>query len=137
LVANSLRCATIVPPALPEWRSEYRHAEFSADGDNAVLQQAAHGRSLFAPLWIDLDPKRAKRPITWRRLTVAENLEIVGRDIAAAYRIQAGREQWLVYRSLAPAGNRSVLGFNTLSSFVVARILPCGLTEEILAIDPS
>jgi hypothetical protein len=135
LVANARRRATIVPPALPEWRSEFRHAELSADKGNLKLEQGALGRSLYAPLWIDLDPKRLRRPLTWRRLTVAENLNIVSRDVAAAYRIQAGREQWLIYHSLAPAANRSVLGLNTLSSFVAARILPNGLTDEILAIE--
>jgi len=135
LVANRRRRSTIVPLALPEWRSEFRHAELSADNGNLKLDQAALGQSLYAPLWIDLDPKRLKRPLTWRRLTVAENLAIVSRDVAAAYRIQAGRDQWLIYRSLAPGANRSVLGLNTLSSFVAARILPTGLTDEILAIE--
>ena len=135
LVANSRRRATIVPPALPEWRSEFRHAELSANNGNLTLDQAALGRSLYSPLWIDLDQKRLQRPLTWRRLTVAENLDIVGRDVAAAYRVQAGRDQWLIYRSLAPAANRSVLGLNTLSSFVAARILSTGLTQEIVEIE--
>jgi hypothetical protein len=44
-----------------------------------------------------------KRPLTWRRITVAENLALVPREVAAAYRVQVGREQWLFYRSLAAA----------------------------------
>src|SRR5262249_27676705 len=81
------------------------------------------------------DPRRQRRPLTWRRLTVAENLGIVPRDVATAYRIQVGHEQWLVYRSLAKTGNRSVLGHNTLASFACSRILASGETDEILAIE--
>ena len=35
--------------------------------------------------------------------------EIVAADVAVGYRAQAGRSQWLVYRSLAPPAIRSVL----------------------------
>jgi hypothetical protein len=129
------RLANIVPPALAEWRAEYCHAELSPSGGRLSLQQAALGRNLYAPMWIDLDSRRAGRPLTWRRLTVGENLAIVPRDAAVAYRIQAGREQWLIYRSLAPIGNRSVLGHNTCASFVCARISASGETKEIVAIE--
>jgi hypothetical protein len=37
--------------------------------------------------------------------------------------------------SLAPAGNRSVLGYNTVNSLDCLRILPAGKTQEILAIE--
>ena len=127
--------ATVIPAALAEWRSEFCHAELTQTDNRLTLQHAALGRNLFAPLWIDLDPRRLKRPLTWRRLTVAENLAIVPRDMAAAYRIQAGRQQWLIYRSLAPIGNRSVLGHNTIRSFVCSRILSSGDTEAIVEIE--
>ena len=135
LEMNGRKAVCIVPPALAEWRSEFCHAELTSGGGRLTLQQAAMGRNLFAPLWIDLDPRRSLRPVTWRQLTVGENLAVVGRDRAAAYRIQAGRDQWLIYRSLTPAGNRTALGHNTLNSFDCLRILPNGKTEEILAID--
>src|SRR5205814_1511571 len=97
-----------------------------------TLQQAALGRNLYAPLWIDLDPRRASRPLTWRRLTIGENFAVVPRDIAAAFRIQVGREQWFVYRSLAKRGNRSLLGYNTLHAFDCLQILADGGTKEIV-----
>jgi hypothetical protein len=127
--------ATIIAPALPEWRSEFSHANLLAENERITVSEAAMGRNLYAPLWIDLDPRRIGRPITWRRLTVAENRAAVPRDVATAYRIQAGRQQWLIYRSLAPAANRSVLGYNTLQSFVVARIEANAAVKEIIAID--
>ena len=129
------RRATIVPPALAEWRCEFCHAELLEIDGRVTLQQAALGCSLYAPLWIDLDPRRLKRPVTWRRLTIAENFATVGRDIAAAYRIQAGRDQWMFYRSLARPDNRSVLGHNTLKSFVCLRIDAGGATRKIANAD--
>jgi hypothetical protein len=135
LASSGQQRARVVPPALAEWRVEYCHAELSSGEGRLTLQQAAHGRNLYAPLWIDLDPGRRRRPLTWRRLSVGENLAIVPRDVAVGYRIQAGREQWLVYRSLAPVGNRSVLGHNTYADFVCARFMPTGEAKEILAIE--
>src|SRR5262245_17343140 len=135
LESGSRRRATIVPPALAEWRCEFCHAELLETNGCIALQQAALGCSLYAPLWIDLDLRRLKRPVTWRRLTVAENFATVGRDIAAAYRIQAGRDQWMIYRSLARRGNRSVLGHNTLKSFVCLRIDAGGATRKIANVD--
>jgi hypothetical protein len=127
--------ATVLPLALSEWRAEFCHAELTAGGDRLELAQAALGRSLYSPLWIDLDPRRRKQPITWRRLTVGENLAVVQRDVAAGYRVQAGRQQWLIYRSLTPFGNRSVLGHNTAYSFVCGRIKKDGGFDPIVEIE--
>jgi hypothetical protein len=135
LAADGRRRAGVAPIALSEWRAEFCHSELTTANGHLKLQQAAQGRSLFAPLWIDLDPRRLKRPLTWRRLSVGENLAIVQRDVAAGYRIQAGREQWLIYRSLTPFGNRSILGHNTTYSFVCGRIKKDGAVEEVLAIE--
>jgi hypothetical protein len=136
----SLQCkgrpqATVLPLGLGEWRSELCHAELAAEPGQLNLRQAAQGRSLFAPLWIDLDPRRQKRPVTWRRLSVGENLGIVPRDVAVGYRVQAGDEQWLVYRSLTPIGNRSILGHNTAYSFVCGRIKKDGNFDPIIEIE--
>jgi hypothetical protein len=135
LESKNRRMATVIPLALPEWRAEFAHAELASDGEKLNLGQKALGRNLYAPLWIDLDPRRLRRPLTWRRITIAENLTTVPRDTAAAYRVQAGRAQWLIYRSLAKAGNRSFLGHNTVSEFVCRRILPSGDTEPIIEIE--
>jgi hypothetical protein len=135
LTAGKQPRATLVPPGLAEWRAEYCHAELGSSDGRLTLHQAAQGRNLYAPLWIDLDPRRLRRPVTWRRLTVGENLAAVPRDTAVGYRIQAGTQQWLIYRSLAPVGNRSVLGHNTYHSFVCLRLLPGGKTEPIVEIE--
>jgi hypothetical protein len=129
------RRASVVPAALAEWRAEFCHGELRTEGGLLKLQQRSAGPRLCAPLWIDLDPARQRRPLTWRRLTVTENLQIVPRQVAAGWRIQAGSEQWLVYRSLAPVGNRSVLGHNTYASFVCSRFLASGKTQAIVEIE--
>lgn len=135
LACGRQRCATIVPLALPEWRAERGHSDFASAADNTlVLMQAAQGHALYAPLWIDLDPRHTRQPVTWRRLTVAENLQVMPRDVAVGYRVQIGRGQWLTYRTLAPRGNRTVLGQNYSADFVCSRLIPNGLTEGIIEI---
>jgi hypothetical protein len=137
LADDGKRRATIIPPATPEWRAEFSHGQLHGDGNRLALSHAARGRTLYAPLWIDLDPKRLRRPITWRKLTVAENREIVPRNVAVAYRVQAGSQQWLFYRSFTPRGNRTFLGQNYASEFACCRFLPTGEAEEIIAIDEA
>lgn len=129
------RRATLIAPALAEWRAEFCHADLTAEDGRLMLRQASLGCHLYAPLFVDLDPARCRRAVTWRRLTVAEHLHIVPRDVAVAYRVQVGREQWLFYRSLAPRGNRTFLGQNYSSEFVCTRFRADGTAKDILAIE--
>lgn len=135
VMAQGKRGACVVPLSQPEWRSDFRHARFTAGDGQLKLKQAAQGRRLLSSLWIDIHPSRVRRPITWRQLTVGENLAAVHRDVAAGYRIQTGEEQWFVYRSLGPVANRSVMGHNTYGSFVCGRILPDGSVQDILTME--
>jgi len=135
LSAKDRRAASVVPLAQPEWRLDYRHAKLSTLDNKLTVEQAAHGRRLLSPLWIDIHPRRIRRPLTWRQLTVGENLTAVSRDVATGYRLQSGNEQWFVYRSLAPVANRSVMGHNTYGSFVCGRIKPDGSVKDILTME--
>jgi hypothetical protein len=136
LTAGGKSVATLLPLALPEWRAERCHADLSCASDNTlVLIQTAQGHALYAPLWIDLAPARTNQPLTWRRLTVGESLKTVPRDRAVGYRVQFGRQNWLLYRTLAPRGNRTVLGQNYSSEFVCCRMLKTGKTESIIEIE--
>jgi hypothetical protein len=136
LTVGKKQAATLLPLALPEWRAEHCHADLTCGSDNKLLlMQAAQGHALYAPLWIDLAPARAKQPLTWRRLAVGESLESVPRDRAVGYRVQFGRQNWLLYRTLAPRGNRTVLGQNFSSEFVCCRMLKTGKTESIIEIE--
>jgi len=59
----------------------------------------------------------------------------VPRDRAVGYRVQFGRQNWLIYRTLDPRGNRTVLGQNFSSEFVCCRMLKTGKTESIIEIE--
>jgi hypothetical protein len=131
------KLAIVLPLALPEWRIERSTHRLEASGDGLALTMTAAGRALFAPLFLDLAKRRFKKPRTWRRLTVAERLVIQPADIAVGYRVQVGAEQWLFYRSLAKAANRTVLGQNLASEFVAARFTTKGLAEELVSISSN
>ena len=124
--------ARVLPVSLPEWRRQSGGELHSAGG--LTLTQPVSGRFGHAALFIDLDPRRIKRQLTWRRLTVGESLQIIPSEVAVGYRIQIGKEQWLIYRSLGPRGNRTVLGQNFSTEFVVARFRPNGIAEKLLEI---
>lgn len=129
------RVARLMPPALPEWRDEPSPGQLTLECNQLVLRHAAQGRNLYAPLWLDLSTNRLRSECTWRRLTVGEDLMIQPRDVAAGYRVQAGKEQWLIYRSLAPKRSRTVLGQNFATDFVLCRFKPDGTTEDIVEIE--
>jgi hypothetical protein len=120
-----------MPLALSEWRSDSRYGRF----DGRVLYQSAAGAGLYAPLFVDISPRRLRKPRTWRQLTVAEDLRLMPRDVAVAYRVQIGARQWVIYRSLETTGNRTFLGQNLTSEFVVARFDPDGEMDPLIEIE--
>ncbi len=124
--------ATVLPLALPEWRLPAHGGSLEQTDEGLVLKQEVDGFRLFAPLFVDLKPARSKKRLTWRHLTVAQNLEIVSTDEAVGYRVQIGSEQWLFYRSLGPTGNRTLLGQNYSGEFIAARFPATGGEAEKL-----
>jgi hypothetical protein len=135
LLNGGKQFAAVMPLALTEWRADPRGGRLELVDDKLTLSQEATGRALFCPLLIDLDRRRAKKERTWRQLTVAEALEIVPRDVAVGFRGQSGRDQWLFYRSLAPAGNRTVLGQNIAGEFCAGRFPKSGKLDEWIEIE--
>ena len=134
-VYRKKRLGLVIPLALPEWRSELVDDGLSLTSSGLTLHQQNVGSALYAPLWFDLNPSRQSKELTWRTLTVAEQLRIQPRDTAVGYRVQVGKSQWLVYRSLAERQSRTLLGQNLFCEFFVARFLPTGETEELLQIE--
>ena len=106
----------------------------TADG-RIELQQAADTSSLYAPLWIDLDPNRHSKSFTWRQLAVAEERQNVPLDVAVGYRVQFGKEQWLIYRSLTPARNRTVMGHNLATEFLIGRFGRDGSVTPLIEVE--
>jgi hypothetical protein len=129
------RRAIVLPLALSEWRAEARSGSLEQTDHGLELVQSARGRAMFAPLFFDLEPARFGRPLTWRRLTVAENLQAVADDVAAGFRVQVGPRQWLVYRSLAAKANRTLLGHNLATETLVARFQRDGEVDPLLEIE--
>ncbi len=118
---SGARCLAL-PLYLPEWRRQAVAASLTSDEQSLVVRHATSGqRRLFSPVLISLCNRHAKKPFTWRRLTVGEDLRIVGSDEAAAYRVQSGKDQFLFYRTLAPPLRRTALGLHTLAEFYAAR----------------
>ncbi len=58
-------------------------------------------------------------------------------EVAVGYRVQVGKQQWLFYRSLAKAANRSLLGQNLSSEFFVARFDSQGDAQELIEIEAT
>ncbi len=130
------KVARVLPLALPEWRTDPRVGQLDVSDGQLQLTQQLPGKNLACPLLIDLKKSRAGKPCTWRQLAVAESLELQPHDVAVGYRAQCGKDQWLVYRSLAKQANRSVLGQNLSLECLVARFLaPEGEVDELLEIE--
>lgn len=137
LLQGDRRLAGAVPLALPEWTVDPRPGEMTVADDQLSQSQVAIARNLCCPLLLDLKPNRFAKQRTWRQLTIAQQLEPVGPDVAVGYRYQSGKEQLVVYRSLAEPGNRTVIGQNTSSESMIGRFLPDGEVDEYFEIDPD
>jgi hypothetical protein len=127
--------ALVLPLALPEWRCDTRDGSLRANENLLELNQSCQGSALFAPLFLDLDSGRIKRPFTWRSLTVAEDRRPLPHDVAVGYRVKMGNDQWLIYRTLAEPGNRTLLGHNLVSQMLVARFDARGEVDPLIEIE--
>jgi hypothetical protein len=137
-LGDGRRRGLVIPLSANEWQIARTTATFKETDDHHLLLTAEGHGSLYAPLWFDFQQRRFKRKRTWRQLTVADNLKIVGSDEAVGYRLQLGSEQWFVYRSLADQRCRSVLGTHLIADFFCSRFDPGdGSHEELLTVDDS
>lgn len=132
---NDRPLCTVLPLALPEWRDDSAPGRLAFMDGQLHLRMNAAAQRLYVPLFIDLSSRRWVEKRTWRQLTVAERLEIQPADVAVGYRVQLGRKQWLIYRSLAPRRNRTVLGQNLSNEFFVARFDLDGGVRELIEIE--
>lgn len=135
LATSQKNVVQVFPLAFPEWREADAPGTMELTSDGLELTFSVKGNALFAPLFFDLDPRRFARRLTWRQLTIAESLEIQPADVAVGYRIQLGKEQWLIYRSLAQQANRTLLGHNLSTEMLVARFDPTGEVEALVEIE--
>jgi hypothetical protein len=127
----------VFPLALADDRVQSTPHECTVEDRHVVLHQIGAGNGLYAPLVLDWRPTRSRKPALWRTLTVTEAANVVGRDVAAGYRLQIGDFQLLIYRSLAAMKSpRAVLGHHTFHESVIARFLRNGDVEPIMNVDP-
>ncbi len=118
LIADKVN-SLVLPLYLPEWRAALSTGSLSQGekGKIAIRNSCSGVRRLYSPVLISLCNRHSKNPYTWRQLTVAEDLKIVSRDQAVAYRVQIGDEQYVFYRNLATVRRRSFLGVHALCEF--------------------
>ncbi|TWT71818.1 hypothetical protein [Crateriforma conspicua] len=135
---SSLADALAIPLSAGEWRVGPSAAQLDATDDGVLVLTAEARSALFAPLWLDLMPKRFKRKRTWRTLTIADELKLVPSDQAGGFRVQMGSEQWIVYRSLRGQRVRSVMGKHLIADFFAARFhMDEGDFEELVTVEGS
>jgi hypothetical protein len=134
-IVGKKKIATLLPLALPEWKTPENTGHLHTENGHLQLNQSLAGQNLFAPLFIDLKTRRFDKPLTWRQLSVAESLEKLPLDLVAGFRAMIGKEQWLIYRSLAPKANRTLLGHNLSSEFLLARFLKNGEVRSLIEVE--
>lgn len=127
--------ALLLPLALPEWKAERFPGQLVAETDAVVLQQQVVGDALYAPLLFDLNPSRSLKKRTWRKLTVAQDREIVADDQAMAFRFQLNKRQWFFYRALASMGNRTFMGENVNAEFSFNRLHKSGKVSSLFEVE--
>lgn len=127
--------ALVLPLALPEWKVAKSKDSLKVVGDAICLEQHGNGLGLYAPLFIDLDPKRSRKKRTWRQLTLAEERKTVSADLGCAFRVQLDNKQWFFYRAIAETGNRTFMGENFNGEFVFSRFERSGSVTELIRID--
>ncbi|MEM7474696.1 MAG: hypothetical protein AAF483_06865 [Planctomycetota bacterium] len=115
----------VLPLFLPEWRQQLtingsKDKIANTDG-MLVAHSEARARRLYNPVVISLRNSHAEKNYTWRHLTVADQLRIVEKEEAQAFRFQIGSEQWFVYRNLDRPIRRTALSFHLLDDFYAGR----------------
>lgn len=120
VVTSTAKCL-VLPLYLPEWQTAMSTGSLKGTPRQLVIHNSSGGgRAIYAPVAISLCNRTNKQAYTWRQLTVAEDLRIVRRDEAVGYRIQIGKQQFMIYRNLDQVRRRTLLGVHTLCDFYMA-----------------
>lgn len=126
----------VFPIALPRLPYATERGSLVREGRELVLRQAVAGRRTWRPLLVSWEPRRDRKPVHWRTLTVSEDSKACAPDTAFAARVTWGRDETLVvYRSLAAPATRAFLGHQTRCRFLVGLFTREGDVEPLLKID--
>ncbi|WP_435015547.1 hypothetical protein TA3x_003088 [Tundrisphaera sp. TA3] len=125
--------ARAIPIGLTQVQLAPGPSVFAAEGREMVLHPGSSGRRAWLPLLVSW----GKAPTSWRALTVTEKSRICPPHVAVGYRVAWGPadEQLLIYRSLAPAAPRAVLGHQTRARFLIGVFTRSGDVRPILKLD--
>jgi hypothetical protein len=127
--------ARLFPLGLPCERTIGTGGHFVGSDRPLELRQSGIG-GLYAPIAIDWNPARRRSPAVWRSLTVAQSGIALPAGRAAGCRLQIGKAQWLVYRSLSPILEpRTVLGQHTMYETLIGRFDRSGEVEPIVLVE--
>lgn len=135
LTRKSKSIASIIPISLSEWSIGRSMGNVAINDGNFSFQTMVTGDNVYCPFFVDLKPSRCRKPLTWRQLTVAEQLKIVPSSVATGYRVQIGKQQWLIYRSFLENSSRTVLGQNLAVEFYVGTFNSNGTSDELISVD--
>jgi hypothetical protein len=134
--------ALLLPLFADEWRQSFSHAAVTGSiqqtADEHLLIQSAGRGQLYTPLWIDMQRKRFTKARTWRQLDVCYQLASVGPDQATGFRLQIGKQHWIMYRSMAEAVPRTFFGKQLIADFYLGRFDPRRRSyEDLVTVDDS
>jgi hypothetical protein len=138
LIQNNSQCL-VLPLFMSEWKKPASSGKVEVSGNRLIVTNSCSQASrIYSPILIALCNRFSQKPYTWRQLTVAENLRIVGKDEAVGIRVQLAKEQILLYRNLAKATRRTVLGVHLMSDFFAGLFdKDSGEAETLVEIEAS
>lgn len=128
----------VYPLSLPQDRVTKADGSLITTATHFTAEQQIEGDRLFASTVFDWSPKHARKPVDWTRLTVAQNGQLEPHHQAAAFRYRVGKDQRLLYHSLAePEIPRTVLGLHTDKETVFAKLTTKGEFAPIVEVEVS
>ena len=134
--------ALLLPLFADEWRQSFSNAPVTGtiqqtEDEHLLIQSTGQGQ-LYTPLWIDMRRKRFTKARTWRQLDVCYQLASVRPDQAAGFRVQIGKQHWIMYRSMGEAVPRTFFGKQMIADFYLARFNPRERSyEDLVTVDDS
>jgi hypothetical protein len=128
--------AMLMPLAANEWKLGPSTCQVFLSEDEHLVVTTIGSGAIYSPIWLDFQTHRFNRKRTWRQLTVAQDLAIVPRHVASAFRVQVGSEHWVLYRSMLSRGPLSMMGKHLIADFFAARFHPSdGGMEDLVTVD--
>jgi hypothetical protein len=128
--------ARLIPLSIPFRSTTAERGSFTGDDRRVLLEQPLGGKRGWMPLLVSWEPRRARKRLVWRTLTVTEGARVCAPETAVAFRVAWGRDESLViYRSLVQPTARTFLGHRTSARFLVGLFTRDGTVEPIVSLE--